>query len=219
MNPIIRKLVLGFNNFRDHYFIEHQSLYNGLVTQGQRPKVAVIACADSRVDPAIVLEVEPGDIFAIRNVANLVPPFEENDDQAYHGTSAALEFAVTELGVEHVVVFGHAYCAGIQAMIDTQKGKTGSGRFVSLWTSIAAKAYTSAQAENPNATGEALARCCEKHAVLVSLDNLRTFPFIRDGLKAGTLEIHGWYLDIAKGELSCYDEASQAFQPINGALD
>jgi carbonic anhydrase len=218
MNPIIRKLIRGFNDFRDHYFVEHQSLYNGLVSNGQRPKVAVIACADSRVDPAIVLQVEPGDIFAIRNVANLVPPYEETDDQAYHGTSASLEFAVTELGVEHVVVFGHAYCAGIQAMIDTQKGNHVSGRFVALWTSIAAKAYETAKSENPEATGETLARCCERHAVLVSLENLKTFPFIQAGLEAGTLEIHGWYLDIAKGELSSYDETDKTFKLISGTL-
>jgi len=218
MSPIIQKLIKGFNDFRHHYFKERQGLYTHLVRHGQRPKVAVIACADSRVDPAIVLQVEPGDIFAIRNVANLIPPYDDNDDQAYHGTSAALEFAVTKLGVDHVVVFGHAYCAGIQAMIDAQEGAPESGRFVRLWTSIAAKAYTRAQAENPDAQGEDLARCCEKEAVLVSLENLRGYPFVEDGLNAGTLEIHGWYLDIAKGELSSYDPASKTFTTLTGTL-
>lgn len=214
MSPIIQKLVQGFTHFRERYFSERQSLYSKLVKDGQKPKIAIIACADSRVDPAIVLQVEPGDIFSIRNVANLVPPYEADDDKAYHGTSAAVEFAVTQLGVDHVVVFGHAYCAGIQSMIDAQEGAPQKDRFVQLWTSIAAKAYTRAQAEKPGAKGEDLARCCEKHAVLVSLENLRTFPFIKDGLKAGTLEIHGWYLDIAKGELSSFDESSKTFQPL-----
>lgn len=219
MSTIIRKLVQGYHDFRTRYFSERQSVYSRLVRDGQKPKVAVIACADSRVDPAIVLQVEPGDIFAIRNVANLIPPYEDGDDDAYHGTSAAIEFAVTKLGVDHVVVFGHAYCAGIQNMIDAQEGTATSGRFVTSWTSIAAPAYARAHAELPEATGEDLARCCEKHAVLVSLENLKTFPFVKDGLDNGTLEIHGWYLDIAEGELSCFDEKEGVYMPIEGMLD
>ena len=215
MNPIIGKLVTGFNNFRTLYFSERQNLYRRLVNDGQKPKVAVIACADSRVDPAIVLQVEPGDIFAIRNVANLVPPYDEHGDMSYHGTSAALEFAVEELGVEHIVVFGHAHCAGIQAMINTEEGGPKGGNFVTLWTSIAAKAYQRARAAKPDAKGKELARCCEKHAVLVSLENLETFPFIKERMAAGTLDIHGWYLDIAEGELSAYDSESETFKALD----
>ena len=188
MTPIIKKLVQGFNDFRERYFSERQSLYRSLVKDGQKPKVAVIACADSRVDPAIVLQVEPGDIFAIRNVANLVPPYEtdEEGDVSYHGTSAALEFAVNVLGVEHVVVFGHAHCAGIQTMINAQQGATIPGRFIASWTAIAAEAFHRAKDAEPTAKGEDFARCCERHAVLVSLDNLLTFPFIKDKVDAGT---------------------------------
>lgn len=214
MNPIINKLILGFSDFRTRYFNEHQSLYRRLVSQGQKPKVAVIACADSRVDPAIVLQVEPGDIFAIRNVANLVPPFEVDDDVSYHGTSAALEFAVEVLGVEHVVVFGHAHCSGIQAMIDGQNGGKVVGRFIPDWTAIAAPAFARAKNDKPDAEGADFARCCERHAVLVSLENLQTFPFIKDKIDAGTLEVHGWYLDIAEGELSGYDADKDAFEPL-----
>jgi len=214
MNPVIRKLVQGFNNFRTLYFTERQSFYRTLVDEGQKPKVAVIACADSRVDPAIVLQVEPGDIFAIRNVANLIPPYDEHSDQSYHGTSAALEFAVEELGVEHIVVFGHAHCAGIQAMIDTQEGGPDAGAFVTLWTSIASPAFARARIDKPMAQGEDLARCCEKHAVVVSLENLQTFPFVAEGIDAGTLQIHGWYLDIAEGALSAYDAARKTFSVL-----
>lgn len=216
MTPILKKLVEGFNDFRTRYFTERQSLYRRLVNQGQKPKVAVIACADSRVDPAIVLQVEPGDIFAIRNVANLVPPYEEDQegDVSYHGTSAALEFAVQVLGVEHVVVFGHAHCAGIQAMIDGQQGSTVSGRFIQAWTAIAAQAFHRAKAAKPSAEGPELARCCERQAVLVSLENLMTFPFIQEKVDAGQLEIHGWYLDIAEGDLSAYDPLKDSFEPL-----
>ncbi|MFC1672560.1 carbonic anhydrase [Pseudomonadota bacterium] len=214
MNPIINKLIMGFSDFRTRYFNERKPLYRRLVSQGQKPKVVVIACADSRVDPAIVLQVEPGDIFAIRNVANLVPPYEEHGDVSYHGTSAALEFAVTQLGVEHVVVFGHAHCAGIQTMINAQEGQAVPGHFIPSWTSIASEAYNRAHAEKPDAEGEDLARCCEKHAVLVSLDNLMTFPFVREGVDAGTLQIHGWYLDIAEGELAAFDPDAGEFKQL-----
>lgn len=215
MNPIIGKLVKGFGNFRARYFSERQSLYRKLVNEGQKPKVAVVACADSRVDPAIVLQVEPGDIFAIRNVANLVPPFDAHGGESYHGTSAALEFAVEGVGVEHIVVFGHAHCAGIQAMINTEEGGPKGGSFVTSWTSIAARAYKRARLAKPDAKGKELARCCEKHAVLVSLENLQTFPFIKERMAAGNLEIHGWYLDITEGELSAYDPDTETFKPLD----
>lgn len=213
MNTVLRKLVDGFRNFHSQYFTARQDLYRQLVSQGQKPKVVVVACADSRVDPAIVLQVEPGDIFAIRNVANLVPPYEEDEDGdvSYHGTSAALEFAVDVLGVEHVVVFGHAHCAGVQAMIDGQSGKKVGGRFIPSWTSISAKAFHRAKAIKPDAEDQELARCCERQGVLVSLENLMTFPFVKDKVDAGTLQLHGWYLDIAEGQLSGYDPAKEEF--------
>lgn len=217
MKPSIKKLVSGFNDFRTRYFDDRKNLYRRLVKQGQKPKVAVIACADSRVDPAIVLQVEPGDIFAIRNVANLVPPYEVDDegDVSYHGTSAALEFAVDVLGVEHVVVIGHAHCSGIQAMINGQEGEKSTGRFIPAWTAIAAEAFHRAKAATPVAEGDEFKRCCERQAVLVSLDNLRTFPFIQEKIDAGKLEVHGWYLDIAEGELTAFDPNTQKFGPLD----
>jgi len=214
MNPIINKLIFGFTSFRNRYFSERKDLYRRLVRDGQKPKICMIACADSRVDPAIVLQADPGDIFSIRNVANMVPPFQEDADVTYHGTSAALEFAVAHLGVEHVVVFGHAHCAGVKAMVNGQQGNPVAGYFVSAWTSIVDKAYTMAKAKNPTAEGDELDRCCERQAVLVSLENLMTFPFIRDRVEAGTLELHGWYLDIAEGQLSHYNASEDRFETV-----
>lgn len=214
MNPIINKLIFGFTHFRERYFSERKDLYRRLVRDGQKPKVAMIACADSRVDPAIVLQADPGDIFSIRNVANMVPPFEDDTDVSYHGTSAALEFAVEHLGVEHIVVFGHAHCAGVKAMVSGQEGNPVAGRFISAWTSIVDKAYTMAKTKNPGAEGAELDRCCERQAVLVSLENLMTFSFVRERVEAGTLEIHGWYLDIAEGELSQYNPDKDRFETV-----
>ncbi len=209
--PIINKLTTGFAHFRDKYFSEHQELYRRLVREGQKPTICMIACADSRVDPAIVLQADPGDIFAIRNVANMVPPYLSGQDVTYHGTSAALEFAVQYLGVKYIVVFGHAHCAGVKAMVNGQEGQAVAGHFVPAWTSIADKAYAMARAKNPTAQGEELIHCCERQAVLVSLENLMTFPFIKDKVEAGTLHIHGWYLDIAEGKLAQYDPATDTF--------
>lgn len=216
MTPILNKLIFGFTFFREKYFSERKDLYRRLVRDGQRPNIAMVACSDSRVDPAIVLQADPGDIFAIRNVANLVPPFEEDEagETSYHGTSAALEFAVEQLGVEHVVIFGHAHCSGVKAMVMGQEGAPVAGRFVPSWTSIVNKAYTLAKSKNPTAEGETLDRCCERQAVIVSLENLMTFPFIRERVQNQTLQIHGWYLDIAEGELSSYDPALDKFSPL-----
>jgi len=214
MQTILNKLVFGFTSFRERFFSERQDLYRRLVREGQTPKVVMIACADSRVDPAIVLQSDPGDIFSIRNVANVVPPYEHDDDVTYHGTSAALEFAIEKLGVEHVVVFGHAHCAGVAAMISGRQGNPVDGHFVSQWTSIIDKAYDLAKSKNPSAEGEELGRCCERQAVLVSLENLMTFPFVKDKVDAGTLQLHGWYLDIAEGYLSQYDPKTDKFHEV-----
>jgi carbonic anhydrase len=216
MTPILNKLIFGFTFFREKYFSERKDLYRRLVRDGQRPNIAMVACSDSRVDPALVLQSDPGDIFAIRNVANLVPPFEKDEagETSYHGTSAALEFAVEQLGVEHIVIFGHAHCSGVKAMVMGQEGTPVAGRFVPSWTSIVNKAYTLAKSKNPAAEGEVLDRCCERQAVIVSLENLMTFPFIRDRVENQTLQIHGWYLDIAEGQLSSYDKAQDKFSPL-----
>ena len=122
----IETLLNGFRKFREIYFEKSPDLYRNLLSHGQNPRFAVVACSDSRVDPAIVLQAEPGDIFAVRNVAALVPPYEE--DEHYHGTSAALEFAVMGLGVDHIIIIGHAHCGGGVAMVHKQEGGQESGQ-------------------------------------------------------------------------------------------
>ena len=214
MFTALNKLVFGFSSFRKRFFSDRQDLYRTLVRDGQKPQVVMIACADSRVDPAFVLETDPGDVFAIRNVANVVPPFEKDDDVSYHGTSAALEFAVEKLEVEHVVVFGHAHCAGVKAMLSGRQGNPVDGHFISQWTSIIDKAYDLAKSKNPTAEGEELERCCERQAVLVSLENLMTFPFVKKRVEAGTLHLHGWYLDIAEGRLWQYNPETDKYTEV-----
>lgn len=208
----ISRLLQGFSTFRSHYFDKEQSLYQTLVNEGQKPSVCVVACADSRVDPAIVLQTQPGDIFSIRNVANLVPPYETAG--TYHGTSAALEFAVTGLHVEHIVVFGHAHCGGVQALrrsIEQPDTPPPAHSFVHAWMSVlkeACKTKLGDAAFKDEATRQ---RACEHLGVKVSLENLMTFPFVKERVEAGTLQLHGWYIDILEGRLLTLDPKTGDF--------
>jgi carbonic anhydrase len=209
----IEILLNGFRKFRQLYYEKSPGLYRDLIKHGQNPRFAVVACSDSRVDPAIVLQTEPGDIFAVRNVAALVPPYEE--DGLYHGTSAALEFAVRELGVEHIIIIGHAHCGGIAAMIRKQEGGTDSGKFIGAWTDLLSEARQRALAANPPLRGDALQSASERQAVRLSLDNLTSFPFVREAVAAGELSLQGWYLNIFDGALEIWDPESETFNQVS----
>ncbi|MEQ8806381.1 MAG: carbonic anhydrase [Rhodospirillales bacterium] len=211
MTTGVDKLLDGYRRFRTGAFQDSKPLIQELVAQGQRPQVAVVACSDSRVEPATLFQTDPGDLFMIRNVANLVPPLEE--DGKFHGTSAALEFAVVGLGVKHVIVLGHAHCGGVKAMMnaDTDDGKF---TFVTHWVSMLAAAHRRVLATMAGADEATRTRVCEQNAVLVSLENLTTFPWVRDRVEAGDLQLHGWYIDIATADLSVYDGAQGKFEPV-----
>ena len=212
MTTGIDKLVDGYRNYRDRDYENSRELISGLVSEGQRPEVAVIACSDSRVDPAILFQSDPGDLFMIRNVANLVPPMEE--EGTYHGTSAALEFAVHGLNVKHIVVLGHAHCGGVKHMMESKAGGT-TLKYVSPWVSMLEAAHRRVLATMANADEAAQTRACEQNAVLVSLENLMTFDLVRQRVEAGELQLHGWYVDIAVPELSAYDWESGQFKAID----
>ena len=204
MNTIPRKLLEGFQRFRERHFKSNDSLYQQLVTEGQTPRTMVVACCDSRVDPALVLDCEPGDLFVIRNVANLVPPIEGR--AGHHGTTAAIEYGVRNLCVEHIIVLGHAHCGGIGALVRSG-GVSNPGSFIDDWMCLVESARRSVMAEMPNATLKEQTRACEQRAILVSLENLMTFSWVRERVEAGKLRLHGWYFDIENGQLLRYDEA------------
>lgn len=209
----IEDLVVGFRRFQQRYFGEQRGLYERLAREGQAPRIAVIGCCDSRVDPAVITDCNPGDMFVIRNVANLVPPYETGG--GYHGTSAALEFAVCGLKVEHVIVLGHARCGGIRALLGELPIARGA-EFIASWMSIADAARRAVQREYGGESLDQQARACELAALRVSLNNLTGFPFVREAVTAGRLGLHGWYFDIEKGELSRYTPASDRFEPVVG---
>lgn len=204
------QLIEGFSRFRERHFAKDDALFRGLVEQGQAPKILVVACCDARVDPALVLDCSPGDLFVIRNVANLIPPA-ENQGQ-YHGTSAALEFGVRKLNVGHVIVLGHAHCGGIHALLEGDMQKEDA--FLSEWMGIASAASDRINRELANTDNAARHRACEQQAILVSLGNLMTFSWIRERVEQGTLALHGWYFDIERGELLGYDAAARQFKVL-----
>ncbi len=199
---MIDKLLKGYERFRNGYFEQNRPQLEQLADE-QNPEIAMVSCCDSRVDPAILFDVEPGDIFVIRNVANLVPPFETRGD--YHGTSAALEFAVSCLKVKQVVVLGHANCGGIRALMETDTSVKGES-FIDSWMHLAASAKKEVLARDDLETPQQRLDVCERTAVSYSLKNLMTYPWIRSQVKAGGLSLVGCYYDLRSGELAILNE-------------
>jgi carbonic anhydrase len=187
-------LLEGYRRFRQTGWPERRALFEELAEHGQHPRALVVACSDSRVDPTMVFGAAPGELFVVRNVANLVPPFAP--DAAYHGTSAALEFGVRALKVADVIVMGHAMCGGIGALLHGAPNP--SYHFLGGWIAMAESARTRVLACTPV---EQAQQACEYEAVKLSLENLMTFPWVRDAVRAGTLTLHGTYFDIRTGIL------------------
>lgn len=199
-------LVGGYHRFRSSDYVRQRDRWAELA-EGQSPKVMVIACSDSRVDPAQVFDTSPGEIFVVRNVANLVPPFES--DGSRHGVSAALEFAVNQLEVGEIVVMGHGSCGGVNAALTRAfEGKApGEGGFIAHWIDMLDEARDRIVAEH--GTGPEAIREMELETVRVSLANLRTFPNIRDAEAAGKLRLRGAYFAIADGVLHVMDDTGK----------
>lgn len=209
-------LVDGYQRFRTSDWRRQRDRWAEL-KEGQSPKVMVIACSDSRVDPAQIFDTLPGEIFVVRNVANLVPPFETGG--GHHGVSAALEFAVTQLEVTDVVVMGHGACGGCKAAL-TQgfaHAPQGEGGFVSDWVSLLDDAREKVIAKHGDAADTDAMREMELESVRTSIANLRTFPFVTKREDAGTLTLRGAYFAIADGVLHLMDENGE-FKPAAPAL-
>lgn len=209
----IERFIGGFRTFQNDYFGPEASPYDTL-KHGQSPKTMVIGCSDSRVDPVILTNSGPGDIFTVRNVANLVPPCE--DDSGRHGVSAALEFAVCFLEVEHIIVLGHSQCGGIRALMEGGCDHTASS-FISRWMSIAAPARAQVLEQLPEKDAATQRLAAERAAILLSVENLHSFPFVDERVKAGKLTLHGWYFDLEHGELLEYDAEQRSFLPLASA--
>ncbi len=203
-------LLDGYRRFRAQGWATQRARWSELA-EGQNPSTLVIACSDSRVDPAQIFDVSPGEIFVVRNVANLVPPFE--NDSSRHGVSAALEFAVTQIPVSEVIVLGHEFCGGCKASMSQvfSGAKPGAGGFIAHWVDMLDPARDAVVAEHGHS--DEAHRMLEREAVKVGLANLRSFPFVAEAEAAGRLTLHGAWFGIREGELKLLDEAMGAFHP------
>lgn len=207
---VIERMRAGVRAFHHRWYEGRSEEMRRLVEEGQRPEVLVIGCCDSRVDPALLTGAEPGQLFVVRNIANLVPP--PADDGGCHGTSAAIEYAVTTLEVRHIVVLGHARCGGIDGLIRLRSRGGRAGAFVAPWVEVAADACAEALADpipDPGAV--------ERAAIRGSIANLLAFPFARDRVADGRLELHGWWFDLESGDLWLLDLGSGVFRPDSGS--
>jgi carbonic anhydrase len=208
-----KALIAGYRRFREKGWERERERWSSLA-EGQSPQVMVIACSDSRVDPAEIFDSRPGEMFVVRNVANLVPPCEARAG-GRHGVSAALEFAVTQLEVAEIIVLGHEMCGGCAAALTGRFDSAlhGEGHFIADWIEMLSEAREKVRAEHGDEPDAGTFRAMELEGVKVSLGNLRSFPWVRDREEQGRLILHGAYFSIADGALHLLDEASGSFKP------
>jgi carbonic anhydrase len=204
------ELAAGYRRFRQDRFVAEAQRYRALA-QGQRARTMIIACADSRVDPASIFSAAPGELFVVRNVAAIVPPFEESG--TYHGTSAAIEFAVVELGIANIVVMGHGMCGGIAAALAAAQ-KRPVGRFIGPWVELLAGIRDEVLEQMPAADPLERQRTLEQMAVRHSLQNLASFDFVRAAIEKGRVALHGAWFSISEGELEWLDWDTGLFERI-----
>jgi carbonic anhydrase len=211
-------LLKGYETFLSGRFPGEHERFRDLAVKGQRPATMVIGCCDSRVSPEVIFDAGPGELFVLRNVANLIPPFEPDDH--YHGASAALEYAVMSLKVRHIVVLGHAQCGGVAAFADSLNNPDApplsEGDFIGRWIKLLAPAAERA-GERPAVLDRVYLERLEFEAIKQGLRNLRSFPWIATLEKRNYLQLHGAYFGVMDGRLLALDEASGAFEPVAGA--
>lgn len=197
----LNNILKGYKAFRDKYVHGDISIMQYLSICGQKPEMMVVACCDSRVDPALILQCDPGDLFIVRNVANIVPPYEK--DEMHHGTSAALEFGINFLKVNHLVLLGHSQCGGINTLMNTDESHQDD--FITNWVSL-----IKTDCIHKYDHADDYAKLALKH----SYKNCLTFPWIKEKVESGELIIHLWFFDIKEGQIFSYSDKSDAYLPL-----
>jgi carbonic anhydrase len=203
-------LLQGYRTFASHRLPTEQTRYRELSERGQAPAVMVIGCCDSRVSPEVIFDAGPGELFVMRNIANLVPVYQP--DGGAHGVSAALEYAVRVLRVKHIVVLGHAQCGGIRAFIDDIEPLS-PGDFIGRWMAMFVKPGEKVE-QRPRESKQEFTTRIEKAAVFRSLENLMTFPFVQTAVETAELQLHGAYFGVAEGALFVLDPAAKEFRSV-----
>lgn len=207
MEKSFKKIIKGYKCFKKKYASNNRSVMKHLAMNGQNPEIMIIACCDSRADPAIILQCDPGDLFVVRNVANIVPPYQQN--KGYHGTSAALEFGICYLNIKHLILLGHSQCGGISALMNNKY--LPSNDFIKNWVSII---------NLPTCIGEEHFSHedldnCAKSSLHKSYNNCITFPWIKDKIDKQELTIDLWFFNIQNGEMVAYDKEHAKFIPLD----
>ena len=212
MSSFPEKLTDRFRRFKHRHFVPNADHYEELATYGQNPDTMVISCCDSRVDPETIFSALPGDLFVVRNVANLVPPYETGGK--YHGVSTAIEFAIMNLRVKHLVIMGHSGCGGIKAALDQSAAIQTEAQFISRWMSMLDDARLSVLSSHQMKPHAEMQTALELEGIKTSIKNLRTFPFVRDLEEKGKLSLHGAHFDIKSGVLSVLNHSRGVFYPL-----
>jgi carbonic anhydrase len=212
MSSFPEALTDRYRRFKHRHFVPNADHYEELATYGQNPDTMVISCSDSRVDPETIFSAMPGELFIVRNVANLVPPFETAGK--YHGVSTAVEFAVMNLRIKHLIVLGHSGCGGIKAALDQSAAIQTEAQFISRWMSMLDDARLSVLAAHQNSPTAVKQEALEKEGVKQAIKNLRTFPFVAEQEDRGRLSLHGAHFDIATGTLTVLNHSRGAFYPL-----
>ena len=201
-----------FHRFKFRHFEQNRDHYEELANFGQSPDVMIVSCCDSRCDPETIFSAMPGELFVVRNVANLIPPYETGGK--FHGVSAALEFAALNLRVKHIVIMGHSGCGGVKAALENTTARQTDAMFISRWMSMLDDGRMRVLSAHQGASRKDLANALEKETVKVSLTNLRTFPFIVDLENKSKVALYGAYFDIATGQLSVLNQTNGEFHPL-----
>lgn len=212
MKRSLQSLLDGYKTFYAEHFEENPALYRNFVLNGQSPEALVIACSDSRVDPANILMTKPGQLFIIRNVANLVPNYQFQDHAC--SVTAAMLYAVDVLKVKHVIVFGHTHCGGIQALMKAEEDIDPEHQSIRDWAEVAAEAKQETLKDHPNDSFEQQCHACEQNAIKQSIKNLETYPWIASRLASETIAIHGWLFDLETGHIKRYEPMHDEFLKI-----
>ena len=212
MSSFPETLTDRYRRFRNRHFVLHADHYEELATYGQSPETMVISCSDSRADPETIFTAMPGELFIVRNVANLVPPYETGGQ--FHGVSAAVEFAVLNLRIKHLIIMGHSGCGGVKTALDQSAAIQTDAQFISRWMSMLDQARISVLASHQNSPQAVKQEALEKEGIKQSITNLRTFPFVAEQEERGRLSLHGAHFDIKTGILTVLNHSRGIFYPL-----
>ncbi|MFA5957376.1 carbonic anhydrase [Hyphomicrobium sp.] len=212
MSSFPESLTDRYRRFRHRHFVPNADHYEELATYGQNPETMIVSCSDSRVDPETIFSAMPGELFIVRNVANLVPPYEVSGK--YHGVSAAMEFAVLNLRVKNMIVMGHSGCGGIKAALDQGAAIQTDAHFISKWMSMLDDARLNVLSSHQMSSSPVRQEALEKEAIKQSIANLRTFPFVKEQEDKGRLALHGAHFDIKTGTLTVLNHSRGQFVPL-----